>query len=89
MLENFDMKVRDKLLVILTSTLAAWPLRCHTALKSIFGETLFQGQLFKFILTRDVRGMKISREFPFPFPVFPGIAGMGMKNPKTGIIQSV
>ena len=34
----------------LTPTLAAWPLRGHTALKSIFWETLFLNQLHDFCL---------------------------------------
>ena len=41
------------------------------------------------VLPKDVRGMKNSREFPFPFPVFPGTAGMGMKYLKTCIISEI
>ena len=42
---NSDGKVVSKGKKILTSTLSAWPLRGHTALKSILGETLFLNQL--------------------------------------------
>ena len=41
------------------------------------------------ILNRDVRGMKNSREFLFPFPEFPGIMGMGIENLKTCIIPEI